>query len=85
MIYGEGRELGEDVCAVQDSERVFAVYRQVNHSDGFGQEVFEMASASRERDGVAVSDLLMAELNYIAFDSAFLKFRNYVENVHNYL
>lgn len=73
------------MCTVESGKYIFAVYGQMNHSDGFGKVLFEVAAPCCEGDCVRVSDLLVAKLDYVAFDSAFFKFWDYVENVHDNL
>ena len=70
------------MCAEYRPVKIFL--RQVKHLDAFGKELLELASCCCEHNTMACIGLCFAELDYIAFNSAFFELRNYVKDSHDY-
>ena len=80
----EIRQQGEFVRAVQSCKNILSVNGKVNNFHAFREELFQLAAVCGESNGVIVIYLFVAELQYIAFYSAFFKLWNYVKNVHQH-
>ena len=75
----------ETTRRVETREEILALNRQMYNIHTLRQELFELSPSRRKCKRMAVIDLFVAKLNYIAFNSAFFELRDYVKNFHSYL